>query len=119
MKGREFPGGPVVRTLSFQYRGMGLIPALGTKVLKQHGQINKDIKNEKKMEGNCIIQYNWVKELKDVILFADSLAVWPMVADRFTTISLFIYTPALGSKSLRRLCYQVSWYTDNMGLLIP
>ena len=29
---RNFPGGPVVQTLSFHFRGMGLIPGQGTKI---------------------------------------------------------------------------------------
>ena len=38
---REFPGGPVVRTLPFHCRGTGLIPGRGTKIPQVRKRPNK------------------------------------------------------------------------------
>ena len=43
---RNFPGGPVVKTLSFQYRDMGSIPGLEIKIL--HATHSSKKKKKKK-----------------------------------------------------------------------
>ena len=50
----DFPGGPVVKTLRFQCRGMGSIPGQGTKIPHsvQCSQKTKKIK-KKKRKGLC------------------------------------------------------------------
>ena len=52
IQNREFPGGQVVRTVSFHCHGPGSIPGQGTEILQAmwHGQTNKKLlwKNNKK-----------------------------------------------------------------------
>ena len=58
-KFREFPGGPVVRTLHFHCCGPGLIPGWGTKIPQatQHGQ-------KKKKEKLMLLQF-WRPGVQD------------------------------------------------------
>ena len=46
-RGREFPGGPVVRTHAFIAKGVGLIPGQGTKIL----QVMQPERKERRREG--------------------------------------------------------------------
>ena len=48
---REFPCGPVIRTLSFTAEGVGSIPGGGTKIQANHmGQLEKKKKREGRKE---------------------------------------------------------------------
>ena len=46
--GREFPGGPVVKTLCFHCWGLGSIPGGGTKILQAERLSQKNKKEENK-----------------------------------------------------------------------
>ena len=63
---------------------------------------------------------SWAQEFGHVcyvaMLFAVSLAFWPMVL-RFLIIFLFTSSSALGTKVPKRLCHQVPWYSASMDLL--
>ena len=48
---REFPGGPMVKTLHFHSEGLGLIPSQGTKILhakKKEGEGKERVRKEEK-----------------------------------------------------------------------
>ena len=46
---REFPGGPMVKTLHFHSEGLGLIPSQGTKIL--HAKKNRGGRKRKSKKG--------------------------------------------------------------------
>ena len=49
---REFPCGPVIRTLSFTAEGVGSIPGGGTKIQANHmGQLEKKKKGKEEKKG--------------------------------------------------------------------
>lgn len=48
---RDFPGGPVVQTLSARCRGLGLVPGLGAAILHA-AQRNQKKKNTALLFGN-------------------------------------------------------------------
>ena len=53
-KSMDFPGGPVVKTLSFQCRGIGLIPGPGTKI--PHAVQDSKKKKKKKPLKNSHVE---------------------------------------------------------------
>ena len=58
--------------------------------------------NQQNYEAVLLSNIMWTKEFRDVcyaaVLFAVSSTIRPMVTDGFLIISLFIHTPALGTK---------------------
>ena len=53
-KCRDFPGGPVVKTLPFNARGAGLIPGLGAKIPHALGPKSQKTYNRSNIVANSI-----------------------------------------------------------------
>ena len=67
---REFPGGPVVRTWNFHCRGLGSIPAWGTKIPQAMGYgLNKEINKKTKGDANIYNQGLWPGFKKAVSIY--------------------------------------------------
>ena len=66
-KCRDFPAGPVVKTLPSNTKGVSLIPGQGTKIPHASQSVNQNMKKkkERKKERNNIVTYS-TKTLKVV-----------------------------------------------------